>query len=375
MAWYDSGNGGWYKPEESRNPLPGMQLGAQIRQQVVADALKAKDLELESQRTGIQIQEYFSKKELQNQTMAGSAELAKAISTSLSNGFTPDTPEFQIDIHEVAKRYPMVMQSPAWKGVEAMSRDATKAAEQSAHWQSVLEQKNQQIEAMKAQKAAELALKERFGERGLAAKERGLDIKTDELDWKKAKASSGGEELTGRVWEDPESGDRFVKFGDNAPRRLTRKEESHTEMVDGVEVIRANPVIGSNNEVLGYSFGKKTFRAPQTAIEGKLTDVQKAKVRAIDSEISALLPLVSSPPEMIQSETESAKKRNAAMRKIYDEDKTRFDELKASRQKLLDEAEKKSKPLTSPAGTKLDLNLKPVPETNSNDGWKIELVK
>lgn len=80
MAWGSPQDYWWLRPTEPDNPLPAMQFGAQLRQQAIQNALKEKDLQLETQRNGIMLQEYFSKKELQNKLLAGNAKLAQRMS-------------------------------------------------------------------------------------------------------------------------------------------------------------------------------------------------------------------------------------------------------------------------------------------------------
>lgn len=79
MPWGDPNDYWWLKPTPQHDTLPAMEFGARLKQQAIANALNEKQLDLETQRQGIMLQEHFSKLEVQNKMYAGSAKMAKVL--------------------------------------------------------------------------------------------------------------------------------------------------------------------------------------------------------------------------------------------------------------------------------------------------------
>lgn len=146
MASFDSpGNMWWLRKQPVQDSLPAIQLGVQMARQQQLDALNAKNTELQAVRTQLQVEKYFYDKELQNQLVAGNAELAKAIATNFASGFTADSPEFQAAIWGVANKYPTVMRGDTWKGITELGPDAEAARTKADYWREQIALRDRQV--------------------------------------------------------------------------------------------------------------------------------------------------------------------------------------------------------------------------------------
>lgn len=126
----------------ANNPSVGIEQGMRSYFQSVQQGMQREEMKLGMQKFAFQAQEYFAKKELQNQELAGNAALASVIATNHRNGFTPDTPEFQTGIWEVAEKYPSVMRGDAWKGITSLGPDAEAARAKADYWRDQIAVRN-----------------------------------------------------------------------------------------------------------------------------------------------------------------------------------------------------------------------------------------
>jgi len=162
-------------PESWTNTQSSFNLGAQIAQNRVQNALKEKEFQLDAQRSMLQTQEYFSKKEIQNRMMSGTSDLAQTMA-----GFTdmtdPAIPE---------KIYSVLAQNPTVEPIAKQFLDLHERAKE-------FKQKAEQLKAYQS---------------GL------LDIKTQEEERKANLALGGGGTEDLQVVKDDTSGAHFYARG------------------------------------------------------------------------------------------------------------------------------------------------------------------
>lgn len=113
----------WLQPKGPDNPLPAMQLGAQIVQQKAAMDLKERDLANDIARTSLMRDEVLYKQKIQMQLTEGNAAIAKTISeiTDWSD------PKQVGTIWQTVSKYPLTADSKAVAGAMYMERSALAA--------------------------------------------------------------------------------------------------------------------------------------------------------------------------------------------------------------------------------------------------------
>lgn len=114
----------WLRPAPPDNPLPAMQLGAQIRQRVTADAIAMDRNRMEQERLNLMTRETLYKERLQNQIMSGSEELAQTLSDP---AFDWNDPESIKRGYEVFSKHPTLMGTGVYQGFEKNVFNASEA--------------------------------------------------------------------------------------------------------------------------------------------------------------------------------------------------------------------------------------------------------
>jgi hypothetical protein len=113
----------WLKPKEPDNPLPAMQLGAQIVQNKARLDIAERELANDIARTSLMREEMLYKQQIQTTITEGNSAIAGAIA-SVDDWTDPE----QIKrVYGVGARYPMVVGGKAWLGAEDMQYKAISA--------------------------------------------------------------------------------------------------------------------------------------------------------------------------------------------------------------------------------------------------------
>lgn len=337
MAWGDPQDYWWLRREGSSSPAPMMQFGAQLRQQAIANALKQKDQELETQRTGIQLQEYFSKKELQNKILAGNMKLAKTLSATNA----PASDDFARNLWGILEEQPELGDTPQFKQALQFHETAKKARLQ-----------RELIDA-----AGYVQPDESTGAPGYF-----LDAKGGVRFAPQPRVTQGAptwvpeNKETGMPAHFETSGGR-VQF---PPRTLPDGSTFQPEekVIGGTRLIHTSP---------------NRWQVVETTISGKLTDVERETIRDLRAQRNAIATKLAKYQVPAITATEKADpvtyKKQKAQVNEYEADLLKMAEFSAKMDALTKKAESRSgstAPL-SPAGTPLDTKLK--------GGWKIEPVK
>lgn len=213
----------WLQPKGPDNPLPALQLGAQIAQNKAQMDLHERDLANDIARTSLMREEQIYKRGLQTKLMAGNAAMAKAIAeiTDFAD------PEQMKRVWSVGELYPMEVGGKAWQGAEYMHRNAV-------------------IAKQKAQPDKGIAEAVTIG-----FDESGNPITENFVRFGNRVFRSTQHEIV----EDPKTKKRFIKSGSGALHALdTDAVDVSTNPDTGQQFVQALPIVDSSGKQVGIGY-------------------------------------------------------------------------------------------------------------------------
>lgn len=213
----------WLKPKGPDNPMPALQLGAQIAQNKAAMDLREADLINEFARTSLARQEALAKQQIRNSISAGNAAIATAAAKITD---WSDLNQLR-GIYEVGARYPMVVGGNAWKGAELMHKNAVTAKEKAQADKGIAESVT------------------------LGFDESGNPITENFIRFGNRVFRSTQHEIV----EDPKTKKRFIKSGSGALHALdSDAADVSTDPNTGQQFIQALPILDASGKQVGTGY-------------------------------------------------------------------------------------------------------------------------